>query len=358
MTFYVVREEGEYRIAGIDEMLPFLGFEALLRLERGDLAGARQWLDWAREETPAAGGDDPLASAPFSTLWTRGAEASAEETRCAAASLLASDSFSDRTVPILAACREAAPEGPRRTALDLALVLSYLSLKRNADAVEAVQRLTASHPDSERAYRLRIQGLSVLGRWDEVRRLAEERLVKLPDDVGALIDLSQAAQYQGDVEAAYRHLQRVVDNDKANSFVFNNLAWQTLFLGKVDDQALALGQRAVALNDYTGSASLHTLAALYAEMGRTAEAHQLILQALEAGSRAPGSDDWYVFGRLAEQYGLPEAARRYYSRVEPAKAGAAEATSTYKLARQRLAALGPEPKAAKPGRQRTRQRTR
>ncbi len=354
MTFYIVREDGEYRIAGLNETLYSLGLESLLRVERGDLAGARQWLDWAREEAPAAGGDDPLASAPFSTLWTRGAKASAEEARCAAASLMARNDHSGKSLPILTSCRDAAPEGPRRTAFDLALVLAAMSSERHAEAAEGAQRLAAAYPKSGRAYRIQVAELAELKRWDDMRRVAEERLARFPDDAGVLIDLSGVAEQQGDLEASRRYLQRIVDSGKAEGPVFNNLAWQTLFQGKVDEQALALGQRAVTLEEYRSSSSLHTLASLYAEMGKAAEAYQIILQALEAGSRAPGSDDWYVFGRLAEDYGLPSAARRYYARVEPVRPGGPEAVSTYKLAQQRLAALGPESKTAKPGRQKTR----
>ncbi|MFL6289882.1 MAG: DUF3857 domain-containing protein [Thermoanaerobaculia bacterium] len=347
MAYYIVREDGEYRIAGFDKAPYFLGLEALLRLERGDLAGARQWLDWAREKVAAAGGDDPLASSPFATLWTRGTEASADEARCAAASLAVRSDDSGRTVPILLSCRDAAPEGPRRTALDLALTLSYMLSQRHAEAAEAAQRLLAAHPGSDRAYGLAIQELIDLKRWDDVRRLAEERLARLPDDEQALLTLCSAAEQKDDLEAAERYLRRLVDAGKADSSTFNSLAWNALLRGKADERAVELAQRAAALQKYGRSSSLHTLASLYAEMGKTAESYQLILQALTAGARSPESDDWYVFGRLAEHYGLPDAARRYYARVEPAEPGQMEFVSTHRLAQKRLAVLGPEPKEAK-----------
>ena len=54
---------------------------------------------------------------------------------------------------------------------------------------------------------------------------------------------------------------------------------------------------------------------------------------------APESADWYVFGRLAEHYGLPEIARSMYKKVEPADPPLEEAISTRRLADIRLKAL-------------------
>ena len=87
------------------------------------------------------------------------------------------------------------------------------------------------------------------------------------------------------------------------------------------------------------------LETLYAEKGRTAEAYRIIVQAIGAKpDEAPGADDWYVFGRLAEQYGLPDVARKYYRKVTPPKSLDAEPMSTHALATRRLGALGEEKK--------------
>ncbi|HET9226283.1 MAG TPA: hypothetical protein VFR31_06430, partial [Thermoanaerobaculia bacterium] len=353
MVYYVVREDGEYKLAGFYKAVFLLGREALLRLERGDLAGARQWLDWAREEWTASGGDDPLGSSPFTTLWTRGAEGTADEARCAAASLLAGSRKSETIVPVLLSCRDSAAEGPRRTAVDLSLALAYQSTKRYAEMADVAQRLSASAPGSQRAFVLLKSALARLERWDDVRRLAEQRLAAMPDDPDALQVLYETAEERGDLEEAEKHLQRIVDSGKATATGFNNLAWLALFRNKAGDQAVELAQRAAMLDEYGSPFSLHTLASLYAEMGKTAEAYRVILQALEAsGPGGPDADDWYVFGRLAEHYGLPDAARSYYARVAPPEPGRLSYISTWRLAQQRLAVLGPEAKEAKRPRRR------
>ncbi|HEV3076444.1 MAG TPA: hypothetical protein VHB47_18620, partial [Thermoanaerobaculia bacterium] len=84
-----------------------------------------------------------------------------------------------------------------------------------------------------------------------------------------------------------------------------------------------------------------------AERGRTSEAYQVMTQAINAEDEAvPDEADWYVFGRMAEQYGLPEVARGLYARVEKPTGG--EAFSTFQLAQARLAALGPPAPPARP----------
>ncbi|HYU33868.1 MAG TPA: DUF3857 domain-containing protein [Thermoanaerobaculia bacterium] len=348
MAIFAVREDGEYRLAGLSDSVDLLGREALRRLRRNDLRGARQWLDWARELVHNGGGDDPLAFSPFAVLWTQGAEATAGEVRCAAASLISGSDAADQAVPLLLSCRDAAPEGQGRTALDLSLARAYRSLDRPADLADTAGRLAAAFPRSEVGYVLLATAFTRLSHWDDLRRYAEARLAILPDDPTASLSLYESAEAQGDLDGAERWLRRIIDSGKASDLVYNNLAWLALVRGKVDDAAIENGQRAATLSQYKEAYSLHTLAALYAEQGKTAEAYQLILQVLELkDGKRPESVDWYVFGRLAEHYGLPAVARRYYARVEAPEPGETDTISTFQLARKRLAALGPEAKPAR-----------
>jgi len=245
-----------------------------------------------------------------------------------------------KALPLLLSCRAAAPEGMRRTALDLALAQVYSSLGRPADAAETARRLVAAFPRSERAFGFLTTALWKLGSDDELCQSAKARLAITADDPAPALILYETAAKRGDFDEAEKWLRTIIDKGKATGPVFNNLAWLALVRGKVNDQALEQGQRAVTLDQYKDASFLHTLAALYAEQGKTAEAYQLILQSLAARSaEIPDSDDWFIFGRLAEHYRLPDAARRYYARVTPPKPDAVDAISTYRLARRRLAVL-------------------
>jgi tetratricopeptide (TPR) repeat protein len=342
---FVIPEDGEYRIAATDKSIATVGKEALRRLDRNDLRGARQWLDWAYDEEVTRKGSDPTTVSPLLDLWVRGSEGDAEQARCAAASVMAWDNMPGTTLPILTACRQAAAEGPRRAVLDRALLSAYRGLRRDSEAAETAERLQETAPDSAYFYDSRVAALLRLQRWDDARGIAEARLARLSDDTlaqGTLVDL---ALRKGDFDTAEKILQSAIDSGKAGAETYNQMAWIHLFRGRVDDQTVELAQHAATLSGYKSYNVLHTLAALYVEQGKTSEAYRLILQALEAKGGEPGDSDWYVFGRLAESYGLPDAARRCYEKTRPAN-DETDPTSSLHLVRRRLEALGskPEPK--------------
>jgi len=250
-------------------------------------------------------------------------------------------------LPVLTTCRQSAPEGPRRTAFDRAILESYRMRASYAEAADAAARLLESHPDSLYLYTARAASLSGLKRWDDLRRLAEQRLARKPDDTTATETLAEAVVNQGDFDGALQILERALDAGGAGSGAYNETAWLLLVRGKADDRTLELAQRAAALSEYKVYPILHTLAAVYAEQGKTAEAYRLILQALDVKEGGPDTPDWYVFGRLAEQYGLPDVARRYYEKARGADgAEPSPATSLY-LVRRRLEALGAGPAPAR-----------
>jgi len=90
---------------------------------------------------------------------------------------------------------------------------------------------------------------------------------------------------------------------------------------------------------------LHTLGCVYAEVGKTKEAREVLIQSMdELNLDEPDENYWYAFGRIAEQYGERDAALANYARVTKPKTAVELPESTYQLAQIRLRALRGEKK--------------
>lgn len=101
------------------------------------------------------------------------------------------------------------------------------------------------------------------------------------------------------------------------------MPWKRLGLPTIRETVKTLRRRAAA--------------AVLAEAGRLREARDMIANSLTADDRRIGADDWYVFGRIYEQYGEVEAAETAYERVE--RPSGNDPLSPYELAQHRLRAL-------------------
>jgi len=331
-TAYLVRENGQYRFAATDDSPAEFGLRALKLAEKNDVAAARQWLDWAREHV-VGGGDDPVSSSPFAALWTRGKEASADEIRLAAALLLPdTKKSSELALTVLEAARPtASPETQWR--IDQALYASYQVLERWDDALKVGERLVEKFPDSGDAFRLVAGALYGLKRNDEMRTRAQARLQKFPGDLTALHVLGNDALERGAYADAVKYFDQVLDRANATANDYNEHAWASIFAKSGMDTALEHAQHA-ASQEPESYAILNTLAVVYAEQGNSSEARDTLLKSLdklESDELTPS--DWYVVGRIAENYGILDAAAEAYKNIPKPKQPEG---STWVLAQQRL----------------------
>src|SRR5204863_9897859 len=121
--------------------------------------------------------------------------------------------------------------------------------------------------------------------------------------------------------------------------VYNNLAWAQLLEGKVTATTLQDGQKATSNTSGRSDAALHTLATVYADLGRPAEARDVLLQTFRSRlTTEPETQDWYVLGRIAEEYGARDAAIAAYRRTATAE-NSDLPNSTNQLSLRRLRAL-------------------
>ena len=111
-----------------------------------------------------------------------------------------------------------------------------------------------------------------------------------------------------------------------------------LLPGPIEQSAIDVAQRANDLSKNANFAILHTLACVDAEAGKTSQARDLLLKAMDSlHLEEPNSEVWFGFALIAEQYGVLDAAEQMYSRVEKPKVD--YPGTSYVIAQQHLTML-------------------
>lgn len=335
--YFVVKEDGRYRMLDNHTRPMALAMEVLDRLERHDLTGAITLLDWLREVTPGENGNDPLSGNPFTQLWSVGQQHDAQDVAIAAAALLVQAPRSaQRGVTIL----EQAKAADAAANVELPLLIGYSQLRNREKALEMANSLATREPASKRLFFARIVNLVALDRFGDAQALAEQRLQSRPNDIDALRALQGIRAAQHDYVKAYQQGVGIADHGESGPSDLNELAWLSLFFDREGGPDVATAVRAAQGAD-ASVGSLHTLGCIYAELGKTREAREVLLQSIEARKLAqPYADFWYPMGRIAEQYGERDIALASYAKVKPPADPALEYESAYRLAQQRIATLG------------------
>jgi len=341
LTFFVVKESGQYKLLDSSERPNAIALEMLDRIKAGDLKGAKVLLDWVREDQHLGGGDDPLGGPVFPRFWIKGQTADAQKMTLAAAALMVgSKPTAAQGLKLLEDARKNAATDREKTNIEIALVYGYSQLEDYAKLLEVAGDLAKNVPESRSAFMTNVDALIGLNRYDEALRLADERLRLLESDADALEAKMRIEADRGNYTAARGWIQKLIDQGKGNGNLLNSMAWFALYTAKVDQADVETATKATQM-DRDNPAILHTLACLYAETGRTKEAHDLLLRAMdELNLDAPDDDYWYAFGRIAEQYGERDTAIADYRKLEKPKLALNISTSSYQLAQNRLKAMG------------------
>ena len=339
MLLFVIRENGKYVIAATESSAPSIGSNVIRFAESGDLESARTWLNWTREEISAAGGDDPLAGLPFPMYWPKAKQnATLDEIRTAAAMLMVPKKTAARALPILLEARAKEQSDTAKAAIDESIVAIYSLQEDWASALPIAERLFTAYPDSPSAFSTYTTALAINGKKKEAEAIAAKRLERTPRDADALRALSNIALLTRDYPTAQKLAQRLIDETDPMRNDYNHAAWLALFTGTDYDRAVTHAQQASGgePSPYLG-ASMHTLAALYAETGKSMEARAALLKSMEMRDHLePDSDDWYVIGRIAENFGVRDTALAAYKKVTKSRTPGA---SSWELADKRLAAM-------------------
>ena len=338
LTFFVVKEDGVYKILDGSERPDAIGLEIVDRIQAGNVDGARVLLDWIREDEHLGGGDDVLAGKAFPRFWTKGKVADASVMKMAAAALLVQTKpMATQGVAILEPALADAKE-PDKVNIQLALLEGYDKLARWEQLLATAKELRKDYPDSRRAFLEESAGLRLVGRYSDSDQLANERLQRLPDDLDALRQLERSAVSQEDYALAYSREQTILKSGKAEASDKNQLAWYALFTGKIGPDDVETVLR--ASESRQSSSILHTLGCVYAETGKTKEAREAFVHAMELDNLdEPNDAYWYGFGRIAEQYGEWQIAADNYGRVGKPEKPYQIPGSSWRLAQMRMKSM-------------------
>lgn len=331
-----------------------LGDEALRLIEAGDLEGARGWLDWAREEVTEGAGAEPFYEAPLARLWAEGSAGDEGQMRVAAAALRATGPHAAEAMVVLEAALERETRGTERQALQVALQSAAFKTERYERALALTEELLAANPRSESSFLVLFGQHYRAQCFEPARSLATERLILVPKDPSALRLLAELSAQEGRMREAAELSKELIRTGHTLASDYNNAAWYELMAGPIGEQTLTTATRGVELGEDGGESSLlrgalNTLAAVYAQLDRPSEARQVLLEAITAdGVPEPEPADWLVIGRIAEHYGLSEAAKSAYSRVIEEVDDDGSPTAAAQLARSWLERVAAQPPAQHP----------
>ena len=338
---WVVRRPEGYRILGLRNNQATAGGEALALTKRGDLAGARRWLDWEQELISPATGPDPLASEPFLKLWPPSRDLPEGDAILAAgASLTVRGLHYKDALPDLYEVRDRVPSGDSREVINHAIGDGLWLHREYSEETPLWRQLFASNPTSQIALNALGYSLAYCGLLDEALQLG--RSIKA-DNLLPTATRIQARVYSmrhqfADTLQVYRDL---CGASKCEATDWNTFAWVSLFPAadvSPSDAKPEIGAAETAVRTSQGRipAYVHTLATLQAQTGKIKEAHDGLLRYLGTGDNINDSA-LFLQGSIAEALNLPQVAIGIYGKIS--KPEILIGDSDYELAQIRIARL-------------------
>lgn len=344
LAFFVRKEGGEYRIVTSGDQPDLLGVEALRCLRGNAIDEARKWLDWAREDLTPPGGDDPLSGSAFPSLWSRGEKGDSARVEIAAAALAADGPGASLAIPVLEKAHAGETSDAKKTALAHALLGAYVNSRQFDLLFPFSEKLSRQFPRSQSAFEIHSLAAVRTNHLKDGISFARERAREFPDESVFVRGLSEMLAQAGEFEESRRLGQSLIESGKATPMDYNNLAWSSL-AGRVTDADLELARKATTMTSRKNPASLNTLAALDAARGLCLEARNTELEAMSLmGKTEPAYMDWYVFGRILEDYGETGDALATYDKIHD-EAAPTGANSVSALAGRRVLLLRGSPDA-------------
>ncbi len=343
-NYYLIKEGNSYRIAGTDDFITVIGPVIENYVTSGRLETAKTWLDWFIKDYSIYNrdNDDPLYGHPVQQFWKKHGKKTPDTMKYAAAAIEVMDKdYAEKGVEILKQGRSKAVKESQLKSFDYALYFGYQTLEDLPLMYSTSGKLFEIYPESDFAWSSYLDALLRNNKGEELLRVTASRLKEDPTDsisINILINYYFSQMNFSKVDEIFSEQLKA---NRETARLYNAVAWMDLFKPSSDKKGLEYARKAVNLSNGRSEAILHTLASQYAEAGRCREARNTLDEVIRlSGNDDPSSDDWYVLGRIAEEYGMMDSAVEYYEKVEKPELEVDLYNSAYVLARRRLEKIG------------------
>jgi hypothetical protein len=338
LVWYVIREPRGYRILAAGTGAANLGCEALRQFDAHHLETAARWLDWACRDKPQPRTFDWFSASPFAHLWLLTDRNRPESVQLAAAALAAEGMDPAPLVPILLSARKNSEKASEKLQIDRALALAYRRLQNWAELLEIVNRLQDDYGKQPSVVLYKIAALDGLNRQEELRQFVRVQLQTLAAKPAEQEILACLSSESGAFGAAQDVLRSRAAQGKISSASLNELAFSAVYQEPLATDALSDALDADRRTD-RGALLFPMMRALAcAELGKTNDARENLLRSLDDRNSPPGDNEWYVLGRIAEDFGLDDIALKLYGKVSPPKLPGER--TAYRLVQRRLKKQG------------------
>ncbi|MGO9113195.1 MAG: DUF3857 domain-containing protein [Thermoguttaceae bacterium] len=334
LVWYVIREPKGYRILAAGSGAANLGSEALRQLAANHLETAVRWLDWAWKDKPRPSLFASFSASPFAQFWQLADRSRPESVRIAGAALAAEGMDPASAIPILLSAKSNTETASQKLQIDRALAMAYCRLRRWPDLMEIVSRLQGDYAKQPSVVLFKMAALDGLNRQEELRQLVRTQLEILASKPVEQEAFAGLACESGAFGLAQDILRSRAIHGKISSVSLNELAYGAVYQEPLATDAISDALDADRRTDRGALLYPITRALLYAEQGKTNEARENLLRSLDGQSAPPGDAEWYVLGRIAEEFSLNDIAVTMYGKVSPPKSP--NERTIFRLAQRRL----------------------
>jgi tetratricopeptide (TPR) repeat protein/transglutaminase-like putative cysteine protease len=339
-TYFVTRDNGTYRVVASEgSRYAVTGNYLLYLLKSGRDKEARSMLDWIRDGMHKGGGDDPLSGSLLPRFWTVGDPVDQTAMKWAAIALVADNPAIIDLIADLRTAWESSTSEETRLNFALLLATAYRTAQDGTHLQEMAAGILKKYPDSYTAIAFAGRADEYQKKWDDWKQILDAQLTRHTSDETLIRMKVNYLEAHGEWAAARSTLQTLIDKGKATDGDYDRYGWSALFDNSANDDAVKAARQGVTLTNNSDFDELHTLACLYASLGKSNEARDVVVKTMRMSNMAvPNEMIWFVFASMYEKYGIEDAAIEAYEKVSKPE-GYIAATSTYLLAQSRLKAL-------------------